>query len=298
MGRTTGLWMYLAVTYGVSWALWLPVTFATFGLPSFADPYPTTWFEDIFLGRPTGMSHWLIIAGGVLGPAAGAIAAWHARDGSAGIRKFLSAGFDVRNAQSSTWLLWMIPLGIFALLALVAYIMFGVGSTIDRPANFLYLFLAGTIMIVGEEMGWRGTQQPLLQQRHSALWSAVLVGITWAYWHIPIFLVSFSGGSVEGLGGGVVLTALFPLSAIPTAIVLAGIFNTTRGLLIAPILYHGLFNALNADIRPVGDASAIAALSSSGIVVFLAVLWMVALVSIVVFGKDRLSRHPKVTPAP
>lgn len=287
---------YLIVTFGVTWACWVPVTFATYGLPSFAEPYPSRWFGDIWLGRETGISHWLIIAGGFLGPLLGALAAWHARSRSRGIRTLFRHLRPASGGSKRWWLLGLIPIGYFGLLTLTMFMIGGVGTKLGYGAGtFFYLLLVGSLMIAGEELGWRGTQQPMLQEKRSALWSAVLVGICWAYWHIPLFLMSFSPGDGSGFAQAAVMTALSPLSTIPAAILLAGVFNSVRGFLLVPILFHGLNNSLNSGLEPVGDPATIASLGNYAAPMFLGVLWVLAIASWAVFGKESLSRGSKQT---
>ncbi len=52
---------------------------------------------------------------------------------------------------------------------------------------------AGTfafVLVLGgglEEPGWRGFGLPLLQARHSAVRSTLLLGLVWGVWHIPLY---------------------------------------------------------------------------------------------------------------
>ena len=58
-----------------------------------------------------------------------------------------------------------------------------------------------------EEFGWRGVAQPLLQRRIAPFWAGLVVGIIWAAWHIPAFLMSetvYSAWSAVPYFGGVV----------------------------------------------------------------------------------------------
>ncbi len=51
------------------------------------------------------------------------------------------------------------------------------------PTIIILTILAG----MGEEFGWRGFALPRLQARHNALVSGLMVGVIWAFWHIPLF---------------------------------------------------------------------------------------------------------------
>lgn len=299
MDRTsTALKHYLIVSFAVTWLFWIPVTLATYQLPSFAEPYPRSWFSEIFSGAETNISHWLIILGGMLGPFMGAVAAWHALAREKGIRTLFRHLVSPSLSDWKGWLGGLLPIVYFGLLALLFLVFFGAGSKYDGSFPYsLFLLLAGAIMITGEELGWRGTMQPILQERRSALWAAVLVGIAWAYWHIPLFLMSFlpPGPPQQGFVQAAIMTFLFPISSIPAAILLAGVFNSARGLILVAVLFHALNNDLNASLGFSGDEAAIEQASSFGILGFLAVLWLFAILAWTVFGKRSLSPRPKVT---
>lgn len=41
---------------------------------------------------------------------------------------------------------------------------------------------------MGEDLGWRGSLQPQLQSKWSAISATVMVGIVWVIWHLPLWL--------------------------------------------------------------------------------------------------------------
>lgn len=50
--------------------------------------------------------------------------------------------------------------------------------------------LIGLIFGALEEPGWRGYAQEGLQRRMPVLWASLIVGVFWALWHLPLFLIS------------------------------------------------------------------------------------------------------------
>lgn len=97
---------------------------------------------------------------------------------------------------------------------------------------FLGVVLLPLVLSVGEEMGWRGHLQPLLQAHLSALTESLVVGVVWAVWHLPVFYRS----GVEGW----ILVLRF-LSTIPAAVLFAWLFNNPGGSLLAvTVLYAGI----------------------------------------------------------
>lgn len=52
--------------------------------------------------------------------------------------------------------------------------------------SFAY-FPTQCLLTFGEEYGWRGYLQPLLQQKFGKRWGVILVGILWQIWHVPFY---------------------------------------------------------------------------------------------------------------
>lgn len=302
MDRTKGaLTRYILVAFGISWLFWLPVTFATFELPSFSNAYVDSWFSDFLDGKADSLAHWLTLFGGVLGPLLGALVAWHHRAGRDGLA---TVGRHLIVLRLADWKAWasavLLPISYFGIGVAFISAVTGVSFFIEGwPVTFLLTMLVGCLLIAGEEIGWRGTQLALHQERRSALISSLLVGITWAYWHFPLMLMSFKppDAGIDGLPQAVAMSLiLYPLMALPVSIAFTAVFNTARGLILLPILFHGLYNELNAamDIRAPSEAAQAQAGGMAGMVL-LASVWLVAIFLLIVFGRKQLSRRPKVT---
>lgn len=95
------------------------------------------------------------------------------------------------------------------------------------------LFLAGAL----EEFGWRGFLQPRLQERWSALAAALLIGLVWALWHLPL---AYQGAGA-GYDPGAFVGLLIGLPAF--SVVMAWLYNSTRGGLLFVMLFHAMINA-------------------------------------------------------
>lgn len=98
------------------------------------------------------------------------------------------------------------------------------------PALALALFLGPV-----EELGWRGVALPLLQRRFAPLWAGVVVGILWAVWHIPAFLI---GGTPQSAWDFVP----YFLGVIAISVVMTGLFNASGGSLLTAVFAHFQFN--------------------------------------------------------
>jgi len=295
--RTSGaLLRYSLGTFGVTWLFWLPVTFASYGLPSFSNAYVSTWFGDFLALQATTPAHWLVMCGGVLGPLTGAILAWHHRSGAAGLRTLGLNTVDIRISDVRGYLTSLIPIAYFGLASLVVFVLTGVTfSSAVEPLAFLGLLAAGCLLVAGEELGWRGTQLPLLQESRSALGSSIIVGLTWALWHFPLILM-WGAGEQNALGAAALVFIPYVLLTIPMAIMHTFAFNSARGLVLVSIVLHGLHNHLNAVLTPnPAPEEALARAGEISDLVLLIVFWVLAVGLTVVFGPDDLASRPKVT---
>jgi membrane protease YdiL (CAAX protease family) len=95
-----------------------------------------------------------------------------------------------------------------------------------------------------EEFGWRGLAQPLLQRHVAPFWAGALIGAVWGLWHLPAFFLA-----------GVVFAEWsflpFFIGNITLAILVTPIFNSARGSLLLPMLFHWqLINPFWPDAQP------------------------------------------------
>ena len=84
-----------------------------------------------------------------------------------------------------------------------------------------------------EEFGWRGFLQPYLQEVLPPGIAAICVGIMWAAWHLPLFLVRWSSAS----------PMLFALIEVGLSVIMATAFNASGRAVVVAILMHSAFNA-------------------------------------------------------
>jgi membrane protease YdiL (CAAX protease family) len=84
-----------------------------------------------------------------------------------------------------------------------------------------------------EEFGWRGFLQPQLQQVLPPWIAAICVGIMWAAWHLPLFLVGWSSAS----------PLVFTFIVIALSVLMAFAFNASGRAVVVAILMHSAFNS-------------------------------------------------------
>jgi membrane protease YdiL (CAAX protease family) len=91
------------------------------------------------------------------------------------------------------------------------------------------------VLVVGEELGWRGYALPKLLERWSPLTSSLILGLLWGLWHLPTFLVL--GTPQYGLP-----LSAFILLTIEYSILLTWLYLHTKGSVLLATLCHGAIN--------------------------------------------------------
>lgn len=217
--------VFLAVSFLITWTCW-------WTLVPLARTQTTAYGHLPFM--------FLYMLGG-LGPTIAAYVAVLATPAQSPLREFNSRLFRWR--VSGWW--YIIALALPMALALAAL---GLATFVDpdlprglsvRPwYMFVPLFL---VMIVGgglEELGWRGVAQPEMEQGLSRPVAAVLVGLIWSVWHLPLFVL-------PGVGQYGTNFPVFVICVVGGALILAWLYGRTGSILLC-ILFHASLNAVAA----------------------------------------------------
>ncbi|WP_331232625.1 CPBP family intramembrane glutamic endopeptidase [Natronorarus salvus] len=174
------------------------------------------------------------------------------------------------------------------------------GGPIDfsafSPALFTLAFgiLLGTFVGGGqEEIGWRGLAQPELQQRYSAFTAAVVIGLAWGAWHLPLFFDPFAPHAQWPVASQV---AYF-VGIIGFSVLLAWVYNGSGGSILLAMIMHGSMNSLPGVLVPLDvelvivdeivDWGALLTLNLSNTVL----TWLFALVVIAAVGTSLLAHR-------
>lgn len=207
---------YFVLTFAITWGV--------VGIYIIAPEWASARFGEI-----SGSHPFFFLA--TWAPAISAFAIVLYFGGFEGLRAFLSRLFIWR--LSTLWALFIL-IGI--------PVVFMIGSLMKSgpllapvPPEGAGLLIALTFMMLFlgpiEEFGWRGVAQPILQRHVAPLWAGMIIGTVWGIWHLPAFFLSgtvFAGWN------------FFPflIGNITLAVLVTPIFNTARGSLLVPMLFH------------------------------------------------------------
>jgi membrane protease YdiL (CAAX protease family) len=114
-----------------------------------------------------------------------------------------------------------------------------IGNTFDGTLLFKQLGSFLPLLILGplsEEIGWRGYALERLQTRWNALTSSLIVGLVWALWHLPLFMMV--GTSQHELGLPFIG---FLIKFMASSILYTWLYNNTKQSLWSAILLHWLY---------------------------------------------------------
>jgi membrane protease YdiL (CAAX protease family) len=258
---------FLLLTYGLSWALWIPLDI----------------FRDAAAGPYTSLA--LLIGSNI--PSAVAI-----------VLTLVGFGWGATRKLLGRLLIWRISwrwyLVLLAPTALVVGTITLVAVTRGGPTAALAVPLVSAIIAVafmtfpgsalGEEIGWRGFALPRVQSRRTALTASLVIGSLHGLWHLPLWL----RGDADHL---LSLYPAFLIQALALAVIYTWLYNSSKGSLLLVVLFHTATNApLTLVLLPLGIENWVLPFwLMAGFTV------VAALVVIAVFGPSRLSRLPKQT---
>lgn len=212
---------YLVITFLITWSCWWGEAFLLFISPlTNLDVFPMVLFTL-----------------GGFGPTIAALLCMNGRLSRENIRSFL-----FHNTKRN-WLVMFVAVAMETLAFSVCSI--GMADMIPKtPVAVMVIvivFLQAAVLYGGnEELGWRGTMQPILKQAMPSPVATLLVGIVWICWHIPLWFIvgdshqsmSFLSFAILGIALSYWLSAIYDITgAVVFCMILHGVTNTLMGVL-------------------------------------------------------------------
>ncbi|KTG28348.1 CPBP family intramembrane glutamic endopeptidase [Haloferax profundi] len=266
---------FFVLAYGISWVAWFPLVLGV------DDPLRTASF----------------VLGG-FGPAlAGAVTTWLAGDS---VRAWARQIVHWRVAPRWYLVAFALPLVVVAL-ASVALAMRGYdvdpgllsGRTAAVLGGFVFVALVGG---GNEEPGWRGFALPRLQERHTPVRATLILGVVWAFWHLPLLATGPATiDSLAALGRETPLILVRVLNIVGVAFLLTWVYNGTRGSVLLALLAHAGFNTANSTLVPL-PAEALDGDAATGVLVAVTVVVWVLAILLVVLTRGRLGYDADSSP--
>lgn len=263
---------YFVLAYLLSWLLWIPVTFVK-------DP-------------PDALS--LLVLVGIWGPTVAGFIMTRVVDGKEGVKR-LWARYRNWRVGFQWYLVIFFAMPVLLAGGMAIYTFQGNSIGEFEPGAFpLALLMAIPAVLfgpLGEEGGWRGFALPRLQDKYSAFWSSIILGILHTFWHLPLFWLP---GGTPISGGPVTLVGVASFLSMVTigTFVYTWVFNHTRGSMLMAVLLHLGFNTaggiLFAMFPDISEAAQYHIQWELGNIPG----WIVVVLLLILFGAARLSRQP------
>jgi membrane protease YdiL (CAAX protease family) len=261
----SNVWVFVLVAYGFSWLFWVPDALIAQGV------WQAPQVVQDFLAGPLNLAPW--------GPLVSAIVVTWAYQGFGGVKDLLARGLKLRLGR---W--WWVVLFLFPVLiggALLIGIILGdplpelpaLAEPVSLPIALVYIFFLGGPL--QEEFGWRGYAFQHLRRRYGALVSAVIAGLMWGLWHLPLFFVPRAEFYYNRPVWGLLLTTTL------VGIILAWIYANTRGSVFAVMVGHAMFNWSNYVFPSLGSDTASLILFGLYALVVAFILWRYEITSFI-----------------
>jgi membrane protease YdiL (CAAX protease family) len=249
------VFVFLLIAYGFSWLFWVPEALIA---------------QNVWVA-PESVKNILSLNLGAWGPLISAVVTTFIYPKGAGVKELLKRGLMVRLGK---W--WWVVLFTFPVLiggSLALSILFGSPATefaalaqpIQLPFALVYIFFLGGPL--QEEFGWRGYAFEYLRNKYSALSAAILAGLMWGLWHLPLFFVPRAEAYYNRPLWGLLLTTVL------AGIILAWFYANTKGSIFAAMLGHTMFNWSNWVFPALESDSAALILFGLYFIVVLYIIW-------------------------
>lgn len=277
LGRTpielSSPWVFFVIAFGITWAFWIPA---------------------IFLGLTFDSALGLVfLLLGLTGPGIAGVGLMYLLYEEESRTDFWDRVTNPRRIGRRWYLaVFLYPPVTFAVAAGVDILLGGRGYFLggwvpqltSNPAAFLPTLLFASLPPILEELGWRGYALDQLQRTRSALAAGLILGVMWAVWHLPLFLIG--GTNQHDVVGFLTLRFwLFMVGVVALSVAFTWIHNGTGGTILASIMLHSWTNFTLQTVEGT---------LRTDIFFYAVVLWLFVVLVTVLRGADTLTKNENI----
>jgi membrane protease YdiL (CAAX protease family) len=220
---------FYLLAFAISWAGWVPPLAAARGCVFFASPL---WKVALVLPA--------------LGPAGAAVFAVRLAREPGGVGPWWRTLFRWRVGLRWIVIAVVAPPALLWAASAVGLVWSHAAPVARPPLSASGLLVFGLMSLLAnpcEEVGWRGYALPRLQARYHAVVATLVVGLMWAAWHVPIFL----------LPAGRISMAAIPflpwcVDLMARSFIMTWLFNRSGRSVLVASLFHLVINMSGAMI--------------------------------------------------
>ena len=131
-----------------------------------------------------------------------------------------------------------IPFGVATVARVVSV---ATGSPVEGFGAISAIEAVIFVLVIGEEIGWRGFLQPRLRSRMELAAAALATGVVWVLWHLPIYLAPDQG--LEAF-------LRFTWWVLPLSVAMGVVAEGARFSVIVATVMHGAANIATPILLP------------------------------------------------
>ncbi len=220
--------MYVILNYACSWGLFVLALILAFGLGM-----KFLLEEDsIFMTLLTVIYCWM--------PNIVLLIFWKKLNVPMSRKEFYKQELSIKIKWSIIFRIVLLVVGVCVVSAFIVSLQThtSITQSFSLPANgilavaFFCLFTGAT----GEESGWRGFLLVGYRQKHTLLTSCIFTGLVWAFWHLPVWLLSgYSGIEL------IIYIGAFIVSLIGFTITMMYYYEKCQNIIVL-VFFHYIIN--------------------------------------------------------
>ncbi len=223
-------WDYFLLAFGFTWFILFPGVLESYKIIKLQFP------------------NILLVAVAQFGPSLAAFYLTFRKNGKAGVLSLIKQALNFHIPFIWTAIIFLLPL-VLSASAWLLVLNFNktyipsqlLSNTVLIIPSFLMIFLfQGPIP---EEFGWRGYALPRLTEKFGFMKAALLLGVIWAFWHLPGFFM-------EGVSQSGMPIIPYFITVVALSVIIAWIYYGTGRNLLAALLTHTMFNLSIALFPP------------------------------------------------
>lgn len=217
---------FFIITFIWSWTLWTPLILGSLKIIPVPDKLLSTLTLPI-----------TVLA--AFGPLVSALFVLHKELGKGSSGKYLRSFLDLHLGRKT----YIFPVVIFSGSTFIAWFfpeLFG-EKRLPMLLTSIWIFIPYLIIMIflgggQEEFGWRGYALPILENKFGIWFANIILGIIWAFWHIPLWFITGTSQTYMNFGG-------FILLLVGYSFILSWIRKISGNRPFSGLYTHGLANA-------------------------------------------------------
>jgi len=237
-------------------------------------------------GIPMRLSYNFFITVGTFVPSIAGFFFTYIFGGKTEVYSLLKSLKNMRISVKCLLFIFLVMPAVSAVSCLVFYIS---GSTLPQmqfspwfiPIAFAYILIF--MGPLGEEAGWRGFALKKMLKCLSPLKAAVLLGIIWSFWHLPLFFINGTTQNALTSFGSIPAILGYTLYTVMISVLITLVYIMSNGSVFGSILLHTVGN-LSLGVVPL-------IFSKKGAVIMLLTLCIT--VTAIIYKHKKIMFHNK-----